>query len=169
MGAFISLFPSFICFVISSTPISLSNKIKSQVFLLSVYVVGAHVCANHTPLLSCFTIAQQNQTRKVNIRCQKNLDEFQRKSKPGGSNQAGRPEIFEKFPKTPSLGVEQTEPEPVQKGHRGWPQAQAGRPLLGRPAPPVGHSPAPFACSRFATSTLYFFLVSCNFIENHAN
>jgi len=86
LGAFISLFSSFVYFVISSTTISLLNKIKSQVFLLSVYVVGAHACANHNPLLSRFTIAQKNQTWEVYTRCQENSDEIQRKSKPDGLN-----------------------------------------------------------------------------------
>ena len=132
-------------------------------------MVGAHVCANHAPLLSRFTITQQNQTRKMNTRCQKNSDEFRKKSKPGGLNQAGWPEIFGKNHQHTLTGAKQTEPGPVQKGHRGWPLAQASRPLLGRPAPPVGHSLAPFACSRFAISTPYSFLISCNFIQNHAN
>ena len=126
----ISLFPSFICFVISSTLISLSNKIKSHVFLLSVYVVGAHVCANHTPLLSRFTTAHKNQTREVYTRCQKNSDEFQGKHKPGGSNQAGWLEIFREITKTPSLEQNRPSLSLCKKGHRGWPQAQAGRPHL---------------------------------------
>ena len=124
-----------------------------------------HMCVPTTPLLSRLTTTQQNQMRRVNTRCQKNSDEFRKKSKPGGLNQAGRPQNFGKSPKHPHWG----EPEPVQKGHQGWPQAQAGRTLLGLPAPPVGHSLAPFACSRFAISTPYSFLVSCNFIQNHAN
>jgi len=41
--------------------------------------------------------------RKVNTRCQKNTDEILRKSKPSGLNQAGRPEIFRKITKPPSL------------------------------------------------------------------
>jgi len=67
-------------------------------------------------------------------------DEFQRKSKPGGSNQAGRSEIFGKNHQNTLTGVEQTEPEPVQKGSL---RVATG---LGRPAPPIGHSPIPFAC-----------------------
>ena len=55
------------------------------------------------PLLSRFTIVQKNQTRKVYTRCQKNSDEFQRKRKPGGLNQAGRPEILKEITKPPSL------------------------------------------------------------------
>ena len=62
-----------------------------------------HMCVPTTPLLSCLTTAQQNKIRRVNTRCQKNLDGFQGKSKPGGLNQAGRPEIFGKITKTPSL------------------------------------------------------------------
>ena len=61
------------------------------------------MCVPTTPLLSCLTTAQQNKIRRVNTRCQKNLDEFQGKSKPGGLNQAGRPEILKEITKPPSL------------------------------------------------------------------
>ena len=37
-------------------------------------------------------------------------------------------------------GTEYTKPTRLQKGHEDWPQMQAGRPSLGRPAPPVGLS-----------------------------
>jgi len=102
--------------------------------------------------------------RKVNTSCQKNSDGFQRKSKPGGLNQAGRPGTFGKITKTPTLEQNRLSLNLCKKGHRGWPQAQAGR-----PAAPVGHPLAPFAYSRFATSTPYSFLVSFNFIQNLAN
>ena len=55
------------------------------------------------PLLSHFTTTQKNQTREVYTRCQKISDEFQRKRKPGGLNQASRPEILKEITKPPSL------------------------------------------------------------------
>ena len=63
-------------------------------------------------------------------------DEFQRKSKPGGSNQAGRPEIFGKNHQNTLTGAEQTKPEPVQKES---PRVAVGpcRPASLRPAIPT--------------------------------
>ena len=120
------------------------------------------MCVPTTPLLSCLTTAQQNRMRRVNTRCQKNSDEFWKKSKPGGLNQAGRPKNFGKSPKHPHWS----------RIDRAWTCAK-GPPRMatgpGRPAPPVGHSLASFACSLFAISTPYSFLVSCNFIQNHTN
>ena len=129
-----------------------------------------HMCVPTTPpLLSHFTTTQKNQTREVYTRCQKISDEFQRKRKPGGLNQAGWPETFRKITKTPSLEQNKLSLNLCKKGHRGWPQGQAGRPLLGRPAPHFGHPVAPFVRLRFATSTPYSFLVSNNFIQILAN
>ena len=84
------------------------------------------MCVPTTPLLSRLTTAQQNQMRKVNTRFQKNSDEFQKKSKLDGS--AGLRSLANH--QNTLTGVEQTKPQPVQKGHEGWPQDQAGRPHL---------------------------------------
>ena len=83
-------------------------------------MVGAHVCANHTPALT-FDYCAAKPNEKGEYRFQKNSDEFQKKSKPGGLNQAGQPEIFEQSPKQPPWS-RTDEPEPVQKDHEGWPQ-----------------------------------------------
>ena len=164
MGAFISLFPSLVQICNQQHPHFPFNKIKSQVVPPCVYVVGAHVCANHNPLLSCFIIAQKIQTRKMNTRCQRNLNKFRRKHKPSGSNQAGRPEIFEQTTKPPSLEQKGLRLSLCKKNHRVWPQAQAGRPLLGRPAPTVGH---PLASFRVCTVCHFYSIFLLGFVQIH--
>ena len=94
-----------------------------------------HMCVPTTPLLSHLTTAQENQMRRVNTRCQKNSDEFRKKSKPGGSNQASWPKIFEKFPKHPHWG--QSRPSlnlckrATKDGHRSRPAGPTCRPISG--------------------------------------
>ena len=166
MDAFISLFPSLVQFCNRQHPHFPFNKIKYQVVPPCVYVVGAHVCANHNPLLSRFIIAQKIQTRKMNTRCQRNLNKFRRKRKPGGLNQGGRSEIFGETTKPPSLEQKESSLSLCKKSHREWPQAQAGRPLLGQPAPPVSHPLAPF---RVLTVCHFYSLLLLGFVQFHSN
>ena len=83
--------------------------------------------------------------------------------------QAGRPKpgrlayIFHQIGQGNFPGIEYTEPARLQKGHGDWPQVQAGRPILGRPAPPVGLSPRAFMWFWFDPFTTLSFLLSFKF------
>jgi len=53
-----------------------------------------HMCVPTTPPALTFHYCVAKSNEKSEHKMPKNSEEFQRKSKPGGLNQAGRPEIF---------------------------------------------------------------------------
>ena len=83
--------------------------------------------------------------------------------------QAGRPKpgrlayIFHQIGQGNFPGTEYTEPARLQKGHGDWPQVQAGRSILGHPAPLVSLSLRAFAWCWFEPSTSLSFLLSFEF------
>ena len=130
---------------------------KKKLFLL-VLLWLVHMCVPTTPLLWSFA------------ECAVNSNE---------ENWTNVPEKFEWIPRgiqaeRPTPGwpayichqidqgnlprIVYTEPARLQKGHGIWPQVQAGRPTLGRPAPLVGLSPRAFAWCWFNPSTSLSFL-----------
>ena len=134
-----------------------------------------HMCVPTTPPCSHVSpLCSKNQTREVCTRCQKNSDECQGKHKPGGSNQASRPEILREITKPPSLEQKRLSlilcKKATEDCHRSRP---AGRLLLGRPGPPVDHSLAPLrvltvchSYSMFLPGFVQFHSKSCQLKSN---
>jgi hypothetical protein len=77
--------------------------------------------------------------RKVNTRCQKKSDEFQKKRKPGGSNQAGRPESLKIFQNTLTGG----------RADRAWTCAKGPSRMATGPGRPASPRPAGPTCRPF--------------------
>ena len=115
------------------------NKIK-RVVQPCALVVGAHVCANHTPILIFRRVRRdfksgEQKRRSRGIRT-KSGEKSSRWPKPG------RPAyVFHQNRQNNSPGIDYIKPAHLQKGHGDWPQVQAGRPSLGRPAPLVSFPP----------------------------
>ena len=154
------LLHSIVC---SSTPLCFwINKIKELFPFVLLWLV--HMSVLTTPLFWSFTECAviSNKENRTSV-----PEEFEWTSVPEEfewTPKPGRPAyIFHQIGQGNFLGIECTEPARLQKGHGDWPQVQAGRSILGHPAPLVSLSLRAFAWCWFEPSTSLSFLLSFEF------